>query len=54
MADKQSIEVDLSQAHRQMLDELRETHEGDIDVFLRQQLEEQIHKSYQQTQYGGE
>jgi hypothetical protein len=54
MHDTEEITIQVSAAHKQMLDLLREQHGGDIDVFLQQQVEEQIHKSHQETQYGGE
>jgi hypothetical protein len=43
-----SIEIDTSDYHESMLEELREAHGGDIDEYLRQRLESEIHESYQQ------
>jgi len=43
-----SLEVELSEPHEQMLEDLREQHGGEIDVHLRQIVEAEIHESYQQ------
>jgi hypothetical protein len=54
-----SLEVDLSDPHEAMLAQLRDEHgEGidehgnDIDSYLRQRVEAEIHKSYQQLREG--
>jgi hypothetical protein len=54
MNNTEEIMIEVSAAHKQMLDHLRQEHGGNIDVFLQQQVEEQIHQSHQETQYGGE
>jgi len=43
-----SLELDLSDPHEQMLEDLRQQHGGEIDVHLRQIVEAEIHESYQQ------
>jgi len=42
------LELEVSEPHEQMLNRLREEHGGGIDEHLRQRVESEIHKSYQQ------
>jgi len=43
-----SLELELSEPHKQMLEALREEHGGGIDEHLRSRIEAEIHESYQQ------
>jgi len=43
-----SLEIDLSDPHKQMLEMLREEHGEGIDEHLRQRVEAEVHESYQQ------
>jgi hypothetical protein len=43
-----SLEVDLSDPHKKMLTSLREEHDEEIDAYLRQRVEAEIHESFQQ------
>jgi hypothetical protein len=44
-----SLEIVLSNPHEEMLAELREAHGGEIDAHLREIIEGEIHKSFQQS-----
>jgi hypothetical protein len=46
------LEINLSEPHEQMLEQLREQHGGEIDVFLRERVESEIHESFQQLRDG--
>jgi hypothetical protein len=43
-----SLEIDLSEPHKRMLEQLREEHGAGIDEYLTQRVEAEIHESYQQ------
>jgi len=43
-----SLEIDLSDAHEMMLETLREEHGGEIDAYLQQRIEAEVHESFQQ------
>ena len=43
-----SLEIDLSEPHEKMLKTLREEHGGEIDAYLQQRIEAEIHESFQQ------
>jgi hypothetical protein len=43
-----SLEIDISDAHEQMLETLHEEYGGDIDAHLRERVEAEIHESFQQ------
>lgn len=49
-----SLEIDLSEPHAQMLQRLREVHGDDIEDYLRQRAEAEIHESYQQLRTADE
>jgi len=42
------IEVELSEPHKRMLEQLRQKHGGGIDEHLRSRVEAEIHESFQQ------
>jgi len=46
------FEINLSEPHEQMLEQLREQHGAEIDVFLRERVESEIHESFQQLRDG--
>jgi len=43
-----SLEIDLSDPHEKMLEQLHEEHGEEIDVYLRQRVEAEVHESFQQ------
>jgi len=43
-----SLEIDLSDPHERMLEQLREEHGEGINEHLRQRVEAEIHESFQQ------
>jgi hypothetical protein len=49
-----SLEIDLSDPHEQMLEQLREAHGEGVGDHLRQVAEAEIHESYQQLRAEGE
>jgi len=46
------LDLNLSEPHEQMLEQLREQHGAEIDVFLRERVESEIHESFQQLRDG--
>jgi len=44
-----SLDIDLSDPHERMLEQLREEHGEGIDAYLRQRVEAEIHESFQQS-----
>jgi hypothetical protein len=45
------VELDISEMHEQMLEQLREHHGDDVDEDLTRLLEEQIHQAVQALRY---
>jgi len=48
-----ALTIELSDPHDKMVERLRDEHGDDIDSYLRQRVEAEIHESYQQLREDG-